>query len=354
MKNHRATRANAKRPSAFRLLPSAFSRRGFTLLELVLALGLASLLLAALYTALQMHWSSSALGHVEMERSQVARALFRRIETDIRSVVFRDSALTSSTDSGSSSSSGGTSSGSTGDSTGTSGSTGSSGSTSGGSSGTSGTSGASGSTTGGSSGGTTGSSSGTTTTTENYSTQKTGLYGDSQSLILHVSMPSRAASLSAASGAAASENSAGYVGSDMQSIAYFLAGSSTTMAQQLSGSLTSPLGQSTGLARLQGDRMAMQAADASGDLTSMAAGAKLLAPEVASVQFEYFDGVTWTTTWDSGTSNSIPNAIRITIDFSPPVATGGWYARPVSKSTDRFQHTVSLPLAQPYVSESSL
>ena len=100
--------------------------------------------------------------------------------------------------------------------------------------------------------------------------------------------------------------------------------------------------------------MAMQAADESGDLTSMAAGAKLLAPEVASVQFEYFDGVTWTATWDSGTSNSIPNAIRITIDFSPPVATGGWYARPVSKSTDRFQHTVSLPLAQPYVSESSL
>lgn len=343
MKNHHAMRESAE-PSA------TVSRRGFTLLELVLALGLASLLLAALYTALQMHWSSSALGHVEMERSQVARALFRRIETDIRSVVFRDGALTSSADTGSSSSSGGASSGSTG----TSGNTGSSGSASDGSGGTSGTSGASGSTTGGSSSGTTGGSSGTTTTTENYSTQKTGLYGDSQSLILHVSLPSRAASLGAASGAAATEDAAGYVGSDMQSIAYFLAGSSSTMAQQLSGSLTSPLGQSTGLARLQGDRMAMQAADESGDLTSMAAGAKLLAPEVASVQFEYFDGVSWTTSWDSGTSNSIPNAIRITIDFSPPVATGGWYARPVSKSTDRFQHTVSLPLAQPYVSESSL
>ncbi len=343
MKNHHAMRESAE-PSA------AVSRRGFTLLELVLALGLASLLLAALYTALQMHWSSSALGHVEMERSQVARALFRRIETDIRSVVFRDGALTSSADTGSSSSSGGASSGSTG----TSGNTGSSGSTSDGSGGTSGTSGASGSTTGGSSSGTTGGSSGTTTTTENYSTQKSGLYGDSQSLILHVSLPSRAASLGAASGAAATEDAAGYVGSDMQSIAYFLAGSSSMMAQQLSSSLTSPLGQSTGLARLQGDRMAMQAADESGDLTSMAAGAKLLAPEVASVQFEYFDGVSWTTSWDSGTSNSIPNAIRITIDFSPPVSTGGWYARPVSKSTDRFQHTVSLPLAQPYVSESSL
>ena len=140
----------------------------------------------------------------------------------------------------------------------------------------------------------------------------------------------------------------------MQSVAYFLAGSSSALAQQLSGSLISPLRQQSGLARLQGDRMAMQAADESGDLSSMAAGVKLLAPEVASISFEYFDGVSWTTTWDSATSNSIPNAVRITIDFSPPVATGGWYARPVSTSTDRFQHTVALPLAQPYVSEDSL
>ena len=86
----------------------------------------------------------------------------------------------------------------------------------------------------------------------------------------------------------------------------------------------------------------------------MASGVKLLAPEVASISFEYFDGVSWTTSWDSGASNSIPNAIRITIDFLPPVVTGGWYARPVSHSTDRFQHTVALPLAQPYVSEDSL
>lgn len=332
MKNSLLSRRNS---------PSDFSPRGFTLLELILALGLASLLLAALYTALQMHWSSSALGHVEMERSQVARALFRRIETDLRSVVFRDAALTSSTESSSSSSSGSTSS-STSDPSATSGSTGSGDSTSSGSSGTSGS---------------TSSSSSSTTTTENYSTQKTGLFGDEQSLIVHVSLPNRASSLgvtAASTNSAAAEETAGYVGSDMQSIAYFMAGSGSMLAQQLSGSLSSPLGQSTGLARMQGDRMAMQAADESGDLTSMAAGVKLLAPEVASIQFEYFDGVSWTTSWDSGTSNSIPNAIRITIDFLPPIVTGGWYARPVSHSTDRFQHTVALPLAQPYVSEDSL
>ena len=329
----------------------AEASRGFTLLEIVLALGLASLLLAALYTALQMHWSSSSLGQVEMERSQVARALFRRIETDLRSVVFRDAALTSSTDDGSSSSSTGTSSGST-SSSGTS-TPSSSSSTGGGSSTSSGSSGSNDSSSTGSSSGSTSSSS-TATTTENYSTQKTGLFGDAQTLVVHCSLPSRAANFGSATGGSANATVAGYTGGDMQSVAYFLAGSNSTLAQQLSGSATSSLGQVSGLARLQGDRMAMQAADESGDLSSMSSGVKLLAPEVAAISFEYFDGVSWTTTWDSGTSNSIPNAIRITIDFQPPVATGGWYSRPVSASTDRFQHTVALPLAQPYVSEDSL
>ncbi len=307
----------------------------FTLLEMVLALGLSSLLLVALYTALQMHWSSSALGQVEMERSQVARALFRRIETDLRSVVFRDSPLQSSTDDDSSSSSITGSTGSTTDSSGSS---------------TSGTTGSSDSST-------TGSSSSSTTTTDTYSTQKTGVFGDSQSLVVHLSLPSRASALSAAAQSTSNDSASGasaYFGSDMQSVMYFLAGSSSFAAQQLSKSLVSATDQATGLARLQGDRMAMQAADEAGDMSSMASGTQLLAPEVASIQFEYFDGVSWGTSWDSATSNSLPNAIRITIDFHPPVATSGGYSRPVSASTDRFQHTVALPLAQPYVPADSL
>lgn len=313
---------------------TALRQFGYTLLEIVLALGLSSLLLAALYTALQMHWSSSTLGQVEMERSQVARALFRRIETDLRSVVFRESALTSSADDGSTSSSTSSSSSST-----TSGTTGSGTSTSN-SATTSGTSTSS------------SSSTDSSTTTDNYSTQKTGLYGDSATIVAHVSLPGRAENLGATSGSSATSS---YVSSDLQSVAYFLLGSGSTLAQQISGSLNSPLGkQATGLARLQGDRMAMQTADESGDLSSMASNVKVLAPEVASIQFEYFDGVSWTTSWDTATSNSIPNAIRVTIEFLPPPTIGGWYARPVSASTDRFQHTIALPLAQPYVAEDSL
>jgi prepilin-type N-terminal cleavage/methylation domain-containing protein len=301
---------------------AASPRRGFTLLEVVLALGLASLLLAALYTALQMHWSSSALGQVEMERSQVARALFRRIETDLRSVVFRDAPLSTTTDDSSTSASGGTSSGST----------------------NSGTS--SGSST--SSTTPTVSTDSTTTTTENYSTQKSGLFGDAESLVVHISLPKRSDNF------VVSGDQVSLSGSDLQSVVYFMSGGGSALAQKLPAPAPSSTGATTGLARMQGDRMAMQAADQTGDFSALAANVKLLAPEVASIGFEYFDGVSWGTTWDSAVSNSIPNAVRITIVFRPPESANGWYTRPVSVSTDRFQHVVALPLAKPLVTDDAL
>lgn len=148
---------------------------------------------------------------------------------------------------------------------------------------------------------------------------------------------------------------AGYSGGDMQSVAYFLAGSGSTLAQQLSGSGPSSLGQVSGLSRLQGDRMAMQAADESGDLSSMASGVKLLAPEVASISFEYFDGVSWTTTWDSrhfkqhserGSDHDRLSAARRHWRL---VLAAGEPLRRIDFNTPS-----RLPLAQPYLPEDSL
>ena len=100
--------------------------------------------------------------------------------------------------------------------------------------------------------------------------------------------------------------------------------------------------------------MAMQAADESGTLSSMAGNTKLLAPEVAAIQFEFFDGVSWTSSWDSGVSSSLPNAVRVTIDFHPPdTSRTGWFARPVSQSTNRFQQVIAIPLAEPYIPAAS-
>ena len=333
-------------------------RRGFTLLEVVLALGLSSLLMAAIYSALQMHWSYSLTGQVEMERSQVARALFRRIEIDIRSVIFRSASLSSTdtntdTSAAGSSSTTGASTGSTGTSGVGQGSNASTGSNGAGTGGTASTA----STAAGTSGSSSDSTTSSTAPEDAYSTQKTGLFGDVNSLVLHVSLPSR---LSSAANVSTSQSSGSVVPpSDLQSVAYFLAGSSSALAQQFSGALTSsanvPFGQQVGgLTRVQGDRMAMQAADESGDVSTVASNVKLLAPEVAAIQFEYFDGVSWTSTWDSGSTSSLPNAIRVTIDFHPPdTSRTGWFSRTVSESTNRFQQVIALPLAAPYVPEAS-
>src|SRR5207249_9055034 len=128
--------------------------------------------------------------------------LFRRIETDLRSVVFRSAPLSSTG-----------STGSTGSGSGGSGSAGSQGSTAA-SSGSNSTSGSS--------------TSGTTEPADAYSTQKTGLFGDSQSLVVHISLPNRAGRSLVTAPATSSQT--GLPPSDLQSIAYFLAGSSSPLA----------------------------------------------------------------------------------------------------------------------------
>lgn len=45
----------------------------------------------------------------------------------------------------------------------------------------------------------------------------------------------------------------------------------------------------------------------------------LQAPEVTELMFEYFDGATWTATWDSRATNTLPTAIRFTMGvWNPP------------------------------------
>ena len=65
------------------------SRSAFTLLELMLALGLTIALLTVVYSAMELHWRFSTLGQVEVERAQIARAVLTRMSADIRSVMYR-------------------------------------------------------------------------------------------------------------------------------------------------------------------------------------------------------------------------------------------------------------------------
>ena len=66
---------------------------GHTLIEILLALGLSLVILAAAYAALDQHWRYADAGQRQTQRMQVTRALFERMSLDLRSVVFHPATL---------------------------------------------------------------------------------------------------------------------------------------------------------------------------------------------------------------------------------------------------------------------
>src|SRR5437016_5936871 len=89
------------------LLAPRRPRRGFTLLEVLVAISLSLLLIAALYSGLNLYWRYSTVGHDDVERALLARALLRRIALDVRSAMFRAADTSASSGSSSQSSSSG-------------------------------------------------------------------------------------------------------------------------------------------------------------------------------------------------------------------------------------------------------
>jgi type II secretory pathway component PulJ len=63
-------------------------RAGYTMLELMIAVGLTSLLMIALFAAMQQYFSLQLDSNEEITRQQIARSLLRQMTRDIQSVVF--------------------------------------------------------------------------------------------------------------------------------------------------------------------------------------------------------------------------------------------------------------------------
>ena len=281
------------------------STRGFTLLEVLLAVALSLMLLVAVYGALNLYYKYSQVGQAEMERSQIARALLNRMAVDIRSVVFRRAEEEDASAGGESTSD----------------------------------------------------DSEETITVEvidpeeSYLTQSVGVFGDSETLVLHISRP-RAAQLEIAETATSS--------SDLQSVSYFLVSEESEgalpqlVAQQASENSTIEDAETSGLARMEGDRLAMNLADEQGDLESMASQARILAPEVDYLQFQYFDGAEWLDEWDSVAYEALPLAITITLGFRASEESQALtFSGIVGSSTNLYRLVVALPLAEPTETETT-
>lgn len=272
-----------------------------------MALSLSVLLIGAIYSGLSLYFRYSETGQQDVERALLARSLLRKIEMDVRSVMYRPPATTtasSSTTSGSSTSG----SGSTGSGTSSSGS---------------GTSSSSGSSSSSSS-----SSSSTTTAPEDATTiPSTGLYGNATTLLMHVSKPGheeRALRLSLG-------GNVQFRTSDMATIAYFVTGTATGAFQQTT--------TGHGLARMEGDRLALANADAQSSTALMASCTQIVAPEVVAIHFLYFDGFRWRSDWDSSVMVGMPKAIDVKIQLSPIAGRAG--------TPDMYDLTIAIPLAKP-------
>jgi prepilin-type N-terminal cleavage/methylation domain-containing protein len=304
-------------------------RAGYTLLEVLLALALSSLLLAGLYYAIKTHISLADAGREAVSNSTLTRAVFFRLANDVSACLtlvdpnrYRD--LAEQADAALASAASGVTGGMTGSTAG-----GMTGSTAGGMTGST-AGGMTGSTAGGmtgsTAGGMTGSTAGGSATggaaaaaAASLPRFPLGLIGDATTLHLFVSKvplevygrPDRPAELT----------------SDLRRISYWI-------------------GQNGGLCRAEVKLITSENA-CTPAIPDVNEDNCILAPEVVSLELSYFDGQVWLDQWDS-TANieedgetfvpaGPPRAVAIKIGYLPPGAREGQV---------RYQrHVVAIPSA---------
>ena len=132
--------------------------------------------------------------------------------------------------------------------------------------------------------------------------------------------------------------------SDIKSISYFFS---------TSPSVSEPLAQLDpsiapgGLYRREVDRAIASFAGLDGLSTNPDSVSRLLAPEVAAVRFRYFDGFDWWTSWDFDERGGLPTAVEIQLTVDP-TRTVAKIANDFAQAQPTFYRSVvHLPLAEP-------
>ena len=107
--------------------------------------------------------------------------------------------------------------------------------------------------------------------------------------------------------------------SDVKTVTYYMANQQAavvpidgveTLSSDISTS-TDPDLVGRGLVRRQLDRAVAQYAQTNGLLTAAQSAGELIAPEVVSIEFQYYDGIEWLFEWDTETEEGLPVAIQI-------------------------------------------
>ncbi|KAA5543658.1 prepilin-type cleavage/methylation domain-containing protein [Roseiconus nitratireducens] len=142
--------------------------------------------------------------------------------------------------------------------------------------------------------------------------------------------------------------------SDVKTVTYYVQGAgnlgvddSLTGSSQAVGD-PSESGESGGLVRRVLDRAATAFAITSGNVASLGQTGEVIAPEITSIEFSYWDGVTWQIQWNSDELGELPLAVQIEMTMA------GDSALDAAEQEPRvFRHVVQLPLAQPITLEET-
>lgn len=180
-----------------------------------------------------------------------------------------------------------------------------------------------------------------------------GLYGNSKELQIDVSRLPRLDEYDSLLGASADGQSPSALPSDVKTVAYYLrspdAGSSSGQGQ------TTMLGSQSGLVRRELDRAVSKFASGNGSSDQLDLRAKLMAPEVTSLDFQYHDGEAWGSIWDSDAIGGLPMAIEIRVGIASPRsrqqqrAAGTGLSTPLLPADDDliYRLVVRIPVAKP-------
>ncbi len=227
---------------------------GFTLLEVLLALALLAVLLGAVLQAMRWHARLNTLGQSSTEQWRLLWALQRQFRQDLHTLVLPYSSQSASSEDRQELLFG-------------------------------------------------------TSPTELSVSDQLVLEGTAESLTLCTQLTSDQVS----SVWSSEQEGANWAGSQM--VAYFL-------VQSNQANLWSPVAQvlgdsqgTQGLVRLQGPALQVQEALELGNWELLAQWAQLIAPEVASIQFRYFDGQQWWDTWSAQEQGSLPLLVEITLEL---------------------------------------
>ena len=241
-----------------------YRRRGFTLLEILLALMLSTMVLSLLWMAVDFHLRVSEKGRVQVEEARLARTLLHLIANDLTCAVAPP-----------------TSSGSTSASTSTSTSSGDTSATS--------------------------SATDTSSLADSVIVQTApGLYGSVDSFQVDVYRVPRLDE---------------YQDQDQLETSTEMAGVDRTSAvKTVTYYVIAPdagNGGQTGLVRRELDRAVTVYAELQGALDTTVLETGPLAPEVVAAEFLYYDGAEWVDTWDSQSQGCLPAAVRVSLALVP-------------------------------------